>query len=270
MCKIIIENYRPYARALDAAAITVEVASTDFDAAAGKVVEYVSVNGHTLASNFATPFSKICDGFVPAVTQANVLPYITDTVDRLEVSACLSLQLRSTSNFSVARFASRSQRLSSAPARVSANSRAAGKSLRAFAGIIRNFECCRPRLSVRATVRGSYRQEGVLVIREGARLQCNTPGCVFTIRNIRALVMKTSSSILAERVVVEVPQVNISGIIQGRAVNIVAATLNIGSDGVLLSSDRSNTTTAVTINVSPSNLIQARNAVRSSPPTYCR
>ena len=86
MCMIIIENYRPSARALDAAAITVEVASTDFDAAAGKVVEYVSVNGHTLASNFTTPFSKICDGFVPAVTQANVLPYITDTVDRLEAT----------------------------------------------------------------------------------------------------------------------------------------------------------------------------------------
>jgi hypothetical protein len=129
---------------------------------------------------------------------------------------------------------------------------------------------CRPRLSVRATVRGSYRQEGVLVIREGARLQCSAPGCVFTIRNMRALVMKSASSILAERVVVEVPQVNISGIIQGTAVSIVAATLNIGSDGVLLSSDRSNTTTAVTINVSPSNLIQARNAVRSSPPTNCR
>ncbi len=82
---------------------------------------------------------------------------------------------------------------------------------------------------MRATVRGSYRQEGILVIREGARLQCSTPGCVLTIRNIRcvcvcvfvcvrvrecltvkfvrALVMKTSSSILADRVVVEVPQV---------------------------------------------------------------
>jgi hypothetical protein len=70
--------------------------------------------------------------------------------------------------------------------------------------------------------------------------------------------MKASSSILAERVVVEVPQVNISGSIQGNVVNIVAATLNIGSEGVLLSSDRSNTTTAVVINVSPSNLIQAR------------
>jgi hypothetical protein len=89
MCKIVIENYRPYSRALDAAAITVEVASTDFDAAAGKVVEYVSVNGHILASNFTTPSSKICDGFVPAVANANVLPYITDTVDRLEVIACL-------------------------------------------------------------------------------------------------------------------------------------------------------------------------------------
>jgi hypothetical protein len=119
---------------------------------------------------------------------------------------------------------------------------------------------------VRATVRGSYRQEGVLVIREGARLQCNTPGCVFTIRNIRALVMKASSSILAERVVVEVPQVNISGIIQGNMVSIVAATLNIGSDGVLLSSDRSNTTAAVTINVSPSNLIQARTGIHCAPP----
>jgi hypothetical protein len=62
-----------------------QVASTDFDAAAGKVVEYVSINGHTLASNFTTPLSKICDGFYPAVTQANVLPYITDAVDRLEV-----------------------------------------------------------------------------------------------------------------------------------------------------------------------------------------
>ncbi len=111
---------------------------------------------------------------------------------------------------------------------------------------------------MRATVRGSYRQEGVLIIREGARLQCNAPGCLFTIRNIRALVMKASSSILAERVVVEVPQVNISGIIQGNLVNIVAATLNIGSEGVLLSSDRSNTTASVVINVSPSNLIQAR------------
>jgi hypothetical protein len=111
---------------------------------------------------------------------------------------------------------------------------------------------------VHATVRGSYRQEGVLVIREGARLQCSAPGCVFTIRNIRALVMKSASSILAEHVVVEVPQVNISGIIQGNTVNIVAATLNIGKEGVLLSSDRSNTTTAVSIDVNPSNLIQVR------------
>jgi hypothetical protein len=117
---------------------------------------------------------------------------------------------------------------------------------------------CRPRLSVRATVRGSYRQEGVLVIREGARLQCSAPGCVFTIRNMRALVMKSASSILAERVVVEVPQVNISGIIQGNTISILAATLNIGKEGVLLSSDRSNTTTAVSIDVNPSNLIQAR------------
>ena len=95
MCQIIIENYRPPSRALDVAAITVEVASTDFDAAAGKVVEYVTVNGHTLASNYATPSSKICDGFAPAVTQANVLPYISDTVDRLEVWVFCCLQAHS-------------------------------------------------------------------------------------------------------------------------------------------------------------------------------
>ncbi len=89
MCSIVIQHYRPTSRALDAAAISVEVASTDFDAAAGKVVEYISVNGHTLASNYTTPSSKICDGFSPAITQVNVLPYITDTVDRLEVRACL-------------------------------------------------------------------------------------------------------------------------------------------------------------------------------------
>lgn len=123
---------------------------------------------------------------------------------------------------------------------------------------------------MRATVRGSYRQEGVLVIREGARLQCSTPGCVITVRNIRALVMKTSSSILAERVVVEVPQINISGIIQGHTVDIVAATLNIGSGGVLISSDRSNTSTAITINVNPSNLIQRRatNYLLTNPPDH--
>jgi hypothetical protein len=70
--------------------------------------------------------------------------------------------------------------------------------------------------------------------------------------------MKTSSSILAERVIVEVPQVNISGSIQGNSLSIIAATLFIDSDGVLLSSDRSNTSTSVTINVDPSNLIQVR------------
>jgi hypothetical protein len=89
MCQIIIENYRPPSRALDSAAITVDIASTDYDAAAGKVVEYISVNGHTLTSNFSTPSSKICDGFYPAVTAANVLPYITDSVDRLEVPPCI-------------------------------------------------------------------------------------------------------------------------------------------------------------------------------------
>jgi hypothetical protein len=87
MCSIIIENYRPSSRALDSAAITVEVASTDFDAAQGKVVEYVSVNGHVLAANYTTPSSKICDGFAAAVAHADVLPYITPTVDRLEVRA---------------------------------------------------------------------------------------------------------------------------------------------------------------------------------------
>ena len=86
-CSIILENYRPPARALDAAAITIEIASTDFDAAAGKVVEYVTVNGHTLAANYTTPSSKICDGFSPAVSHADVLPYITAAVDRLEVRA---------------------------------------------------------------------------------------------------------------------------------------------------------------------------------------
>jgi hypothetical protein len=101
------------------------------------------------------------------------------------------------------------------------------------------------------------------VIREGARLQCSAPGCVFTIRNMRALVMKSASSILAERVVVEVPQVNISGIIQGHTIAIVAATLHIGNEGLLLSSDRSNTTTAVSIDVNPSNLIQARSRRRA-------
>jgi hypothetical protein len=64
-----------------------QVASTDFDAAAGKVVEYVSINGHTLASNFSTPFSNMCEGFYPVVANADVLPYVTDAVDRLQVHA---------------------------------------------------------------------------------------------------------------------------------------------------------------------------------------
>jgi hypothetical protein len=84
MCKIIIENFRPPSRALDAAAITVEIANTDFDVAQGKVVEYITVNGNTLASNYSTPSSKLCEGFSPAVAMADVLPYITDS-DRLEV-----------------------------------------------------------------------------------------------------------------------------------------------------------------------------------------
>jgi hypothetical protein len=128
MCEIIIENYRPYLRALDAAAITIEVASTDFDAAAGKVVEYISVNGNILASNFTTPSSKICDGFVPAVAHANVLPYITDTVDRLEVSNSLHFPPNKVFEFLATRFALKSQRQSLALVRVSVGSRVAGKS----------------------------------------------------------------------------------------------------------------------------------------------
>jgi len=86
ICKIIIENYRPPSRALDAAALTVEVANTDFDLAQGKVVEYVTVNGHTLATNYVTPSSKICDGFSAAVAMSDVLPFITQS-DRLEASS---------------------------------------------------------------------------------------------------------------------------------------------------------------------------------------
>lgn len=73
-----------------------QVASTDFDAAAGKVVEYVTINGHTLASNFSTPHSNMCEGFYPAVANADVLPYITDAVDRLEVRTSLVTRRRDT------------------------------------------------------------------------------------------------------------------------------------------------------------------------------